>query len=35
MRLPVLDVFTPVPGDYRDRQTVLREVARNREPSED
>jgi hypothetical protein len=33
MRLPVLDVFTPFPGDYRDRQTVLREAARNREPS--
>ena len=35
MRLPVLDVFTPFSGDYRDRQTVLREAIRNRDEPEE
>lgn len=35
MRLPILDVFTPFPGDYRDRDTVLREAAQNRDRVED
>jgi hypothetical protein len=35
LRLPVLDVFTPFPGDYRDRETVLREAAQNRESAPD